>query len=60
MKSEAEVRAKVRHWKGVLRGLQDYVPNLSDKVDTPDKRAVEARASVMSLNWVLLDTKKGG
>ncbi|MBA7641728.1 hypothetical protein ES703_49413 [subsurface metagenome] len=59
MKSEAEIRAEVRYWEGVLRGLQDAVSNLSDKIDTSEKRAVEARASVMSLNWVLLDSKKG-
>ncbi|MBA7528822.1 hypothetical protein ES705_21012 [subsurface metagenome] len=60
MKSEAVIKAEVRYWDGVLAGLKNVKPDLDDKVDTIDKMAVVAGASVTRLNWVLADDKKGG
>ncbi len=59
MRSESEIVARRKYWDLVLAGLKADAPDLNDKIDTSEKRAVVARASVMTLNWVLIEAKKG-
>ena len=60
MKSEADINTELRYWEGKLDGLQGASKHLNEKIDTGEKRAIEALAWIKALHWVMGGTEKEG